>query len=69
MRYIEEVATDEEIMEVAKRFANSKASGIYGIPNKVPKHAIKLKPAPFTKLYTQCLRERIFPKICKKNSD
>uniref|UniRef100_A0A034WR48 Putative 115 kDa protein in type-1 retrotransposable element R1DM n=1 Tax=Bactrocera dorsalis TaxID=27457 RepID=A0A034WR48_BACDO len=57
--------TDKEVLEAAERFANNKASGLDGIPNKALKIAIKHKTDPFTRLFAKCLREGLFPKIWK----
>lgn len=59
------VLADKEIIEATERFANTKASGLDVIPNKAVKIAIKYNTGPFTLLYTQCLREGVFPKIWK----
>lgn len=73
MRYNKEIVatavpmvTDKEVIEAADRFANYKASGLDGIPNKALKIATKYNTDPLTKLFTRCMREGIFPKIWKR---
>ncbi|XP_050338322.1 uncharacterized protein LOC126764713 [Bactrocera neohumeralis] len=68
--YREEVAhapeiTEQEVVQAAERFENSKTPGLDGIPNRALKIAISYHPQPFSDLYSRCLREGVFPKIWK----
>ncbi|XP_049309471.1 uncharacterized protein LOC125777805 [Bactrocera dorsalis] len=57
--------TEQEVVQAAERFKNSKAPGLDGIPNRALKIAISYHPQPFSDLYTRSLREGVFPKIWK----
>ena len=61
---IPEVSIDE-LLRACNRVGNNKASGPDGIPNIALKTAIKERPEMFTELYTQCLKEGIFPDMWK----
>lgn len=58
--------TVSEVLEASIRFGNTKAPGPDGIPNIALKAAIKTNPAVFADLYSECLREGVFPTKWKK---
>lgn len=53
--------TEDEVIEVVKKFGVNKAPGPDGIPNIALKLAARTQPDMFADLYNSCLKEGIFP--------
>lgn len=62
------LVTKEELNQIARKLGDRKAPGPDGVPNIALKLAIEKTPNMFIEMFTQCLREGIFPEPWKKQS-
>ncbi|XP_068141777.1 uncharacterized protein [Drosophila tropicalis] len=60
--------TCEKVISIVRRMRPNKAPGPDAIPNRALSLAVSLVPEVFTEMYNQCLRERKFPSIWKRQN-